>query len=173
MAQSGKKEVSLRDAAACLFDYGVDRGDLGLILEGLPDDDTINRVAAEYELRILRIVSVGWSISYFMAAGDSRQALAEGYWQSVAAFSGQVSEMSSTTSGTEVDYFSVIRERADGYLSALNHYQDAGDPAIVIGPTLAKMCGDEENPYLIISAKKLFHITLSGVKNYLESIELP
>jgi len=167
-----RKKVDNETAVTCLFDYAVDRDDLQLILEGIPEDDSIKRGTVEYEMRILRIVAVGWGVSFFMPESREKTRLAEGYWHRVAEFSGQISTVSSTMSGNDIDYFQVIRQRLDQYLAVLNHYQDAGDPAIVIGPTIAKMCGSEDNPYLIISGKKMFHIVLSGVKHYLDAIEL-
>lgn len=172
MSLPERKEVESEAAVACLFDYAINRDNLELILDGIPDDESLKRGTVEYEMRILRIVTVGWGISFFMEASEQKTHFAEAYWNRVAVFCGQIATMSATMSGDGIDYFQVIRQRADQYMAVLNHFHDAGDPAIIIGPTIAKICGSEDNPYLIISGKKMFHITLSGVKNYIDSIEL-
>ncbi len=167
-----RKKVETAQAVACLFDYAVSREGLNVILDGIPEDESIKRGTVEYEMRILRIVTVGWGISFFMPTSEQKVLLAEGYWNRVRAFSGQIAAISSSLTGDNIDFFQMIRQRVDQYMAVLNHFRDAGDPAIVIGPTIAKICGSEDNPYLIISGKKMFHISLSGVKNYIESITL-
>lgn len=53
-------------AATDLFDFAVDREDTKALMARLPADTAANRVAVEYELQALRIISVGWSISYYL-----------------------------------------------------------------------------------------------------------
>ena len=59
-------ESALEQAGEDLFNFAVDRADVKTLLEYLPKETDIMRSKVEYELVILRIVSIGWSISYFL-----------------------------------------------------------------------------------------------------------
>ena len=65
MNESPLKKVSVEKASEDLFDFAIDRSDIKLILQNLPGDMEINRVSMEYEIQLLKILAVGWSISLF------------------------------------------------------------------------------------------------------------
>ena len=43
----------------------MDREDVKDLVANLPEETDIRGVTVEYELQILKIISVGWSISYY------------------------------------------------------------------------------------------------------------
>lgn len=172
MATSSKKEVPLAEVGQNLFNYAIERDDLKPILQSLPPESKIDPVAMEYEIQILRIVSVGWGIAYFSPDPALKEPLAQAYWHIVQQFSGSISTMSSASAGTDIDYFNVLKDRLDIYVKALNVFSDVEDPGPVIGHTFAKLCGDEEDMYVMIAGKRVFHLALAGVKGYLESVEV-
>lgn len=155
-----------------LFNYAIERDDLKPIVQHLPSASKIDPVTMEYEIQILRIVSVGWGIVYFTARSEMKEALAQTYWNIVQQFSVNISAMSSASAGKDIDYFNILKDRLDVYVNALNVFSDVQDPGPVIGHTYAKLCGDEEDMYVMIAGKRVFHLALAGVKGYLESIEI-
>jgi len=172
MATSAKKEAPLTEVGENLFNYAIERDDLKPILQNLPSESKIDPVAMEYEIQILRIVSVGWGIAYFTVQAEMKEALAQTYWHIVQQFSGNISAMSSASAGKDIDYFTILKDRLDIYVKALNVFSDVEDPGPVIGHTYAKLCGDEEDMYAMIAGKRVFHLALAGVKGYLESVEI-
>lgn len=69
----------------------------------------------------------------------------------------------------KIDYFSTLKERVEIYVKALQVYSDVDDPSAVIGPTFAKVCGDEENPLIIASGRSIFSRTLQETRKILKS----
>lgn len=171
MGSSTKNEVPLAEVGQNLFNYAIERDELKPILQNLPSESKINPVAMEYEIQILKIVSVGWGIAYFAPDEARKEAAAQTYWNIVQQFSGNISSMSSASAGKDIDYFNILKDRLDIYVKALNVYSDVEDPGPVIGHTYAKLCGDEEDMYVMIAGKRVFHLALAGVKGYLESVE--
>ncbi len=172
MATTRQPEATVGAVGETLLNYAVQREDLKGLVAGLPVEAAVDPVAMEYEIQILKIVSVGWGISYFMGERPEKAALAEAYWGEVRDFSGRISAITTETSGREIDYFQALRERVDIYVNALNHFSDVDDPGPVIGHTFAKLCGDEEDMYTMVSGKRVFHLSLAGVKSYLESVRI-
>lgn len=58
-----------------LFQFAIDRGDMNAILDALPLEVPEKRVALEYEIQLLRIISVGWAIAFFLADSDLKRPL--------------------------------------------------------------------------------------------------
>ncbi len=171
-ASSAKTEAPLAEVGQNLFNYAIERDELKPILQSLPAESKIDPVAMEYEIQILKIVSVGWGIAYFSPDAARKEALAQAYWNIVQQFSGNISAMSSASAGKDIDYFNVLKDRLDIYVKALNVFSDVDDPGPVIGHTYAKLCGDEEDMYVMIAGKRVFHLSLAAVKGYLESVEM-
>ncbi len=172
MAATSKREVPINEVSQQLVNYSMEREDLKQLAQHVPEGSRISAVTMEYEIQILKIVSVGWGISYFMPQADRKTELAESYWNGIRELSGGISTMTSAAVGKEIDYFDILKQRLDIYVKALQVYSDVQDPGPVIGHTFAKICGDEEDMYVMISGKHVFHLTLLGIKEYLESIEI-
>ena len=62
---SADKKTEIEKAAEALFNFAVDREDVKALVANLPEETDIQGVTVEYELQILKIISVGWSISYY------------------------------------------------------------------------------------------------------------
>jgi len=172
MNESSLEKVSIEKASEDLFDFAIDRSDIKLILQNLPEDIKINRVSLEYEIQLLKILAVGWSISFFLDESSLKKELSESFWNAVQSFSQNISILSSSSAGKEIDYFNTLKERLNVYLNALNLITDGPDPLIAIGPAFAKICGDEDNAQIILSGSKVFNFSVGNVKNYLESIQI-
>ncbi len=174
--ESYLKKVSIEKASEDLFDFAIDRSDIKQILQNLPADIKINRVSIEYEIQLLKILAVGWSISFFANQISLKKELSELFWNAVQNFSQNISMLSSSSSssstGKEINYFNTLKERLDTYLNALTLVSDNSDPMVSIGPKFAEICGSENNAHIILSGAKVFNFSVGGVKNYLESIHI-
>ena len=165
-------QISLEQAVKKLAEFAVEREDLKILLQTLPADAGLDKTALEYEFQFLKIVCAGWAISYFMENSEARALLAESFWLEIKIFSETISQLTATSSGIEINYFEVLKERADIYIKAINLEASEADPALAIGLTLADICGYQEQPLIITSGRRIFNVTLAGVKSYLESIEI-
>ncbi len=83
MKNSEEKKTGIEKAGEDLFDFAVDREDVKALVANLPEEADIHGVTVEYELQLLKIISVGWSISYYLEKGPQKTQLAELYWQAV------------------------------------------------------------------------------------------
>ncbi|MDI6688751.1 MAG: hypothetical protein QME06_11085 [Desulfobacterales bacterium] len=172
MNESSLEKVSIEKASEDLFDFAIDHSDIKLILQNLPEDIKINRVSMEYEIQLLKILGVGWSISFFLDESPIKKELSESFWNAVQSFSQSISTLSSSSTGQEIDYFNTLKERLDTYLNALNLISDNPDPLASIGPKFAEICGSKDNAYIMLSGSKVFSISVGGVKNYFESVQI-
>ena len=162
----------LAEAAQNLFDYAIERDALKQIVAHLPDDQEIKKVTVEYELQLLKIISVGWGINFFISNQSLKEVLSEAFWHHIQTMALSVSKASSASIGKDLDYFAIIKERLDIYVNALQHFADAPDTAKVIGATFAKLCCDEANSYIILAGKRTFSLASASSKNYIESLQL-
>jgi len=169
MTSSEEKKEGISEKSEELFNLAIDRDDIKQMVEILPEDSKINRVAVEFELQLLKILTVGWGISFFLEEHHEKTVLAETFWESVRNFAQSISTMTASTTGQEIDYFSTLKERVEIYVNALQVYSDVDDPSAVIGPTFAKVCGDEENPLIITSGRSIFSRTLQETRKHLAS----
>ena len=169
MTSSEEKKGGISEKSKDLFNLAIDRDDIKQMVEILPEDSKINRVAVEFELQLLKILTVGWGISFFLEEHHEKTVLAETFWESVRNFAQSISTMTASTTGQEIDYFSTLKERVEIYVNALQVYSDVDDPSAVIGPTFAKVCGDEENPMIIASGRSVFSRTLQETRKHLAS----
>ncbi len=172
MATTKNSNTGLDKVSENLVNFSVDRDDLNRIMSMLPDDEAINRVTVEYEIPLLKIVSVGWAIAYFLEERPEKKALLESFWKAIDEFSQSLSDVTNLTTGAEINYFHMIKERVDTYVQALNMQPDAKEPAAVIGPTFAGICNIPDNIHVIMTGNRVFNAAIIGVKEYLAHIKI-
>ncbi len=170
MTFSFQHPVSVQELGESLANFSLDRESVLFALSRLPEEHSINKVTIEYEIQLLKILSVGWGISYFMEDHSEKSPLIKKFWDVLFEFSKNLSSVTSLTIGKEVDYFRALKERIDIYLSALAEVPHVKDPASVIGPTFARLCGSMDNVHVIMAGNRIFHLSLEGVKHFLESV---
>ncbi len=172
MGKQENKPSKIGQACEDLFNYAIDREDVKWLMENLAPEADIKRTAVEYELAILKIISVGWSLSYYIAGGPRKDELLNRYWTAINEFSGDLSKTTEMMTGRKIDYFDVLKERLNMYLNALEQHPDAQDPATVIGPEFAKTCGNADDIFSFMTGSKMFISAVCRVKEYLEAIKL-
>jgi hypothetical protein len=170
MTFSCEQRVSVQEMGENLANFSLDRGSILFALSRLPEENAIDRVHVEYEIHLLKILSVGWAISYFMEDRSEKTPLMEKFWQVLFEFSKNISSVTSASIGKEVDYFRTLKERIDIYVKAISAVPHLTDPASVIGPTFAALCENADNVHVIMAGNRVFHLALEGVKFYLESV---
>jgi len=167
-----EEKTGIERAGEDLFNFAVDREDIKALVENLPEGSEIQGVTVEYELQILKIISVGWSISYYLEKDPQKNQLAELYWQAVQEFSKSISASAGLMTGHEIDYFQVLKDRLAMYLDALHKNPYVSQPVSVIGPEFAKACGDVHDAFTILTGAKMFSATIGSVREYLEVTKL-
>ncbi len=168
--QKDKNETdNIENVCENLVSYAVDREDIKLIVNNLPEDQEINKVHVEYELQILKIISIGWGISVHMSDHPIKDQLVELFWYQLRDFSHNISNMTSLTIGQDIDYFQTLKERFKEYLGSLNGSVLDSDPASAIGPAFAEKCSHKDNPFVIISGARIFNLSVGDVKEYLQT----
>lgn len=172
MNVSEKKESELEKTGQDLLDFAVDREDVKWLMDQLPAEADIKRVTVEYELQILKIIGVGWSLSYYLENSPQKTALLEKYWTSINEFSQGISTATEYMIGQNIDYFQIIKDRLDMYVAALADNPDAPEPARVIGPEFARICGNVADIFTFMTGSKMFISTINNVRSYLEAIKL-
>jgi hypothetical protein len=156
-----------------LFQFAIDRGDMNVILDTLPLGIPEKRTALEYEIQLLRIISVGWGISFFLEDDLLKERIGQQYWEQIRAFSATLSTSASLTVGSDIDYFDIIKQRLDTYVSALDAAGKVPDPSVAIGPTFADVCGDRDDALAVLAGTKMFSHTIMAVREYLDETVLP
>lgn len=168
-----EKKTPLEQAAEDLFNYAIERDDIKYLMAGLPQEADVKRATVEYELQILKIISVGWGASYFLEGTPKRKtALMELFWSAVNDFSKELSNTTGLMIGQDIDYFEILKERLDHYLQAMSKDPDADDPTLLIGPEFAKVCGNAEDIFSSMTGAKLFSNTVARVRQYLEAVKM-
>lgn len=167
---------SIREMAESLVNLSLSRELAAFAVRDMPAQS--NTTVVEYEGRMLQILGVGWAISYFMAERPEKKAVMEAYWNMLFDFSKNLSTVVSASLAEPFDYIQVLKSRMDTYLAELPDVEaSAKDPATFqndiltrVGITFAKLCGGEDDVYLILAGNRLFHLSLEGVKHYLTSV---
>ena len=172
MNNADEKKSELEKAGADLLDFAVDRDDVKWLMDRLPQEADIKRVTVEYELQILKIIGVGWSLSYYLANSPQKTELLEKYWEAINEFSRGISTTTEYMIGQNIDYFQIIKDRLDMYVAVLSKNPDAPEPARVIGPEFAGICGNADDIFTFMTGSKMFISTINKVKAYLEAIKL-
>jgi len=163
---------TITQAARDLFDFAVDRSDVKTLMESLHAAADVSRNAVEYELPLLKIITVGWSLSYFIPHGPYKTQVSEIYWNAVRDFSRTLTETLELASGKKVDYFEEVKKRLNQYVNAMNENPDAREPAVVIGPEFAGACGNRDDVFTVMTGARMFISAAAGVKKYLEEVKL-
>jgi hypothetical protein len=164
-------QKEIEQAGTDLFNYAIDREDVKYLVALLPKEAAVTPSKVEYELQLLKIITVGWSISYFLETSAVKPALLERYWQAVQQFALNLSDTTGRMIGQPVDYFAVVKERLDTYVAALAAQPAAPEPARVIGPEFAKACGRREDLFAFMTGSKMFFSTAARVKQYLGALD--
>ena len=172
MEKKNKEKSAIEQASEDLFDFAVDREDVKWLMDRLPPEAEIKRTTVEYELQILKIIGVGWSVSYYLADSPQKNVLLELYWNAVNEFSRDLSTTMEYMIGQDIDYFQILKDRLDMYVEAMANNPDATEPAAVIGPEFARTCGNVDDIFTFMTGSKMFISTTSKVKEYLEVIKL-
>lgn len=172
MTHSNNEQTEVEQAGEILFNFAVDREDIKALVKLLPDEAKCKPTAVEYELQLLKIITTGWSISFFLEEHSIRDQIAEVFWKLIHDLSESLSETTGLMAGHDIDYFHIIKNRLDMYVSALTEKPDMTEPAAVIGPEFAKVCGDVDDVYTVMTGSRMFILTVARVKEYLESLAL-
>lgn len=175
MTDSEKKQaLSIEEMAKNLATFAIDRTDLKALVAAIPEENSLNLNTLEYELGILKILSVGWGIAFYMAVSDKNKALlSESYWQMIREISDNISTLTESTTGTRIDYFAILKERLDTYVGAMQNNPDqATEPTAVMGPAFATACKAKGDPMAVLTGTKMFTLTLGAVKEYLGTVRL-
>ena len=170
----GPDSLTVEMAAQNLATFAIDRTDLKALMAALPGENTLNMTTLEYELGILKILSVGWGIAFYMAATDRNKApLTTAYWEMIREISQNISTLTETTTGTSIDYFNILKERLDTFVAQMqDNATGATEPTAVIGPAFARACGSPDDPMAILTGTKMFTLTLGAVKEYLDAVRI-
>ncbi len=156
-----------------LFEYAIDREDVKWLMGQLHAEADVNRHTVEYELQILKIISVGWSIAFHLENAAEKQPLLEAFWLQVQGYAQSLSQTTELMIGQDIDYFQTIRERLDVYLAAMSASSEKNDPAAVIGPAFAEKCGNADDLFTRMTGAKMFMSVVSRVKSYLGRAIVP
>ena len=172
MEDKKKSLPTIEQVGQGLFDFALERDDIKWLLARLQIKGGVKPATVEYELQILKIIGVGWSIAYLIKAHPWKTPLQDVYWQSIWQFAQNLSTTTELMIGQDVDYFQVLKERLDGYVATLENNPGAQEPVQFIGPAFALNCGDREDLMLAMTGSKIFASVLSQVKSYLTALEL-
>jgi len=174
MKPSEKETLSVRQLAQDLSTFAIDRTDVKSFLATIPENCRSNLNAIEYELQILKILSVGWAISFFMPASDTnKQSLTQIFWEDIREISMNISTLATTTTGKQINYFDTLKNRLGTYLGILQERPDNHqNPAGMIGPAFARACDTEDDSHVILIGTKLFTQTLGAVKTVLNHVKI-
>lgn len=171
MTVTKEEEALIRQATEDLFNYAIDREEVKWLMERLHQESEINRTAVEYELGVMKIVAIGWAISFHLEGSPCKKNLLTGFWNRIFEFSNGLSETAGTMTGTRIDYFQVLKERLDQYVNAIatsHGAKTANEPAAVIGPKFAAICGNSEDIYTRMTGVRMFMTNVSRVGQYLK-----
>ncbi len=168
MTNTEKAGNTVARAGEQLFQFAIDRGDMNAILRVLPLEVPEKRAALEYEIQLLRIISVGWAIAFFLADRGPKTPLGQHFWNNIRSFSTTLSASASLTMGSDIDYFDILKQRLDTYVGALDAAGQIPEPAMAIGPAFAGICGDPDDPCAMLAGSKMFSLTIQAVRGYLD-----
>lgn len=170
ISPQAETQARLTATAEALFDFAIAREELQHIMTLLPENTQVARSKVEYELQLLKLITVGWSITYFLEEFPHKDPLARLYWEAVRTFSQHLSETTELMTGGGVNYFEVLRARLDFYVDALASQSDAAEPAAVIGPAFAGNCGNAQDVFAVMSGSRMFVATTGRSRQILEAL---
>ncbi len=166
--------LTVDQMAENLSAFAIDRADIKSLLGTIPEGHPIDLNRLEYELAILKILSVGWGLAFYMPATDiNKTPLTQTFWEQIREISNNVSTLTETTTGTRVDYFGILKERLDTFVQQMQENQaEETNPTGVMGPVFADACGAPNDPMVILTGTKMFALTLGSVKEYLAAVKI-
>jgi len=166
--------LTVDQVAENLSAFAIDRADIKSLLGSIPEGHPIDLTRLEYELAILKILSVGWGLAFFMPATDMNKApLTQTFWEQIRQIANNVSTLTETTTGNRIDYFAILKERLDTFVQQMQEHQaEKTDPTDVMGPVFANACGTPDDPVVILAGTKMFALTLGAVKEYLAAVKI-
>jgi hypothetical protein len=167
-----EKKSAVEIAGEDLFNFATDREDIKTLIAHLSKETECKPAAVEYELQLLKIIITGWSITFYLEEYSQKDQLAEIYWKLINGFSETLSETTQLMTGQDINYFQVLKDRLDMYVAALNKKHESTKPVTVIGPEFSRVCGKADDVFAILAGSRMFILTVSSVKEYLETIEL-
>ncbi|MCW7755125.1 hypothetical protein OOT00_14145 [Desulfobotulus sp. H1] len=162
-----EEKETMQELSESLVAYATHSKDILPFVEALPEESRIARPTMEYEMRMLKILSVGWGLAFILSDHPARIELSEAFWHRISSLSKEIDEICKA-SGTEIDYFAALRKRLDIYVSALSGAKDPGDPGIEVGSCYAELCGDAEDTYALVAGRRVFTGVLSSLHEYLK-----
>lgn len=173
MGQDKEQEPGIAQMAQDLSTFAIDKTDVKSFLADIPVTGNLNLTAIEYELQILKILGVGWAISFFLPATDpDKEPLTREFWETMQQISNNISTIAATTTGKQIHYFDTLKQRLDGYVGIMQENTGtSGNPAEMIGPAFARICHADDDTRAILIGTKLFTQTLGAVKEYLNTIK--
>lgn len=169
MAESEKGNTGVETVCEALFNFAIDRRDVEGIMARLPEVPDARRARVEHELQILKIISVGWTLSYCLPAGSLKEEMTVEFWQAVLDFSKSLSSTAELMLHQDVDFFESVKGRFEAYLEEMKRHTDAPEPAVVIGPEFARRCGDAGDTHTVMAGSRMFVGTVNEVKKFLET----
>lgn len=153
-----------------LYGYALDREDVKWITGTVPQSAGLDPDRLEYELHLLKIVTVGWSIAYYLQENPVKDKVVEPFWQSIHEVSTGLSQATGMLIGKEIDYFNELRSRLEGYVLAMSR-TGHDNPAEAIGPEFAANFGLPEDLAVSMAGSRMFMAAARGVKEYLQTAE--
>ncbi|SMD00908.1 hypothetical protein SAMN02746065_12065 [Desulfocicer vacuolatum DSM 3385] len=173
MGQATMEPINIYKFAENLATFAINRDDLKTLLKATPVDDSVDMTCVEYELQILKILSVGWGISFYMTEEPLKRNLNQLFWNNIQEIAQNISQVTATATGQEVDYFAILKQRMDNYVAVMKQNTTEGtDPSWVMGPAFADACQCHDNAAVILTGTKLFTMTLGGIKEYLNAVKI-
>ncbi len=174
MEPEKKETLSIRQLAQDLSTFAIDRTDVKSFLAKVPENCHPNLNTIEYELSILKILSVGWAVSFFMPASDkNKEPLTRIFWEAIREISINISTLAATTTEKHIDYFDILKNRLDTYVGIMQKNTDKiQNPANIIGPAFALACNNGNDAFVTLIGTKMFTLTLGSVKEYLNTMEI-
>lgn len=165
-------QFDLEQIKSDLVDFAVDREEIKFLLARWPDEAAAKAPKVDYELQILKIIAVGWGLSYYLQQHPAKEPLQELFWQAIQEFAAGLSETTGLMIGKDIDYFAILKERLDDYVSAMGRQSGEVDPPQVVAPEFARLCGDRDDIFAQMAGGKMFNNTLIRIKQYLEALKL-
>lgn len=161
----------LENMIGTLVRHSLTADELFPLIQGLPETSAIPQSRLEYELRILKILSMGWGLSYYLDEGEVKEKIVTGFWKEIFLFSGELDQVAGAT-GLNLSYFSLLQERFTAYLARVEALP-LKDIIKIMGLACADFCGDENDSYIFVVAKKVFADTLTTLQTYLGEFGMP
>ncbi len=173
MGQTKIEPLSVEKFGENLAAFAINRDDLKMLLTTVPDSEKSRLTTIEYELQILKILSVGWGIAFYMKEGEKKQSVTTIFWQHIQEIARNISNLTGTSTGQSIDYFNILRNRLDDYLKIIQqNSEDTKDPSHIMGPAFADICRCTDNAAVILVGTKMFTLTLGAVKEYINAVEI-